>query len=98
MVTIEIVNGPLIPFPSDNTRKEDGAELIFNGRVRFTEHGRKITNLEYEQYEGMAENELNQIAEKAVGKFMIHDLFCNCLLYTSPSPRDLYKSPMTSTA
>ena len=58
MVTIEIVNGPLIPFPSDDTRKEDGAELIFNGRVRSTEHGRKITNLEYEQYEGMAENEL----------------------------------------
>ena len=76
MVTIEIVNGPLIPFPSDDTRKEDGAELIFNGRVRSTENGRKITNLEYEQYEGMARIELNQIAEETVGKFMIHDLFC----------------------
>ena len=62
MVTIEIVSGPLIPFPSDDTRKEDGAELIFNGRVRSTEHGRKITNLEYEHYAGMAETELIQIA------------------------------------
>ena len=76
MVTIEIVNGPLIPFAPDDTRKEDGAELIFNGRVRSTENGRKITNLEYEQYEGMARIELNQIAEETVGKFMIHDLFC----------------------
>ena len=76
MVTIEIVNGPLLPFAPDDTRKEDGAELIFNGRVRSTEHGRKITNLEYEQYEGMARTELNQIAEETVGKFVIHDLFC----------------------
>ena len=76
MVTIEIVNGSLIPFPSDDIRKEDGAELIFNGRVRSTEHGRKITNLEYEQYEGMAENELKQIAEESVRRFLIHDLFC----------------------
>jgi len=76
MLTIEIINGPLIPFPSDDTHKEDGAELIFNGRVRSTEHGRKITNLEYEQYEGMAENELKQIAEESVRRFLIHDLFC----------------------
>ena len=74
MVTIEIANGLLHPFPTDDTRKEDGAELIFNGRVRSTEHGKKITNLEYEQYEGMAENELNQVAKEAVGKFLIHDL------------------------
>ena len=45
MVTIEIVNGPLIPFAPDDTRKEDGAELIFNGRVRSTEHGRKLQTL-----------------------------------------------------
>ena len=76
MVTIEIVNGRLISFPSDDTRKKDGAELIFNGRVRSTEHGKKISSLEYEQYEGMAETELNQIAEETVGRFMIHDLFC----------------------
>jgi len=38
--------------------------------------GRKITALEYEQYEGMALRELQQLAEETVGKFPIHDLFC----------------------
>ena len=29
-----------------------------------------------DRYEGMAETELNQIAEEAVRKFLINDLFC----------------------
>ena len=55
MIKIEIVKGPITPFPSDDSRTQDGAELVFNGRVRATEHGENITALEYEQYEGMAE-------------------------------------------
>jgi len=76
MIIVEIVSRPIEFFPSDDNRQQDGAELIFNGRVRATEHGKNITALEYEQYEGMAETELTQLAEETVGKFPIHDLFC----------------------
>lgn len=76
MIKIDIVDRPLEFFPNDDSRLQDGAELIFNGRVRATEHGDSITALEYEQYEGMAENELFQLAEETCKKFPIHDLFC----------------------
>ena len=76
MVHVEIVNGPLEFFSHDDDRNQDGAELVFNGRVRDTEHGSKITSLEYEQYDGMAKAELLQLAEKTVKKFPIKDLFC----------------------
>lgn len=76
MIKIGIINGPITFFPNDDTRQQDGAELIFNGRVRATEHGKKITALEYEQYEGMAEAELIQLAKDTCAKFPIHDLFC----------------------
>ena len=76
MIIVEIVNGPIKFFQTNDHHHQDGAELIFNGRVRATEHGKNITALEYEQYEGMAETELTQLAEETVGKFPIHDLFC----------------------
>jgi molybdopterin synthase catalytic subunit len=76
MVKVEIVNGPIDFFPPNNNHRQDGAELTFNGRVRSTEHGKNITALEYEKYEGMAELELTQLAEETVGKFPINDLFC----------------------
>ena len=76
MVKAEIVNGPIDFFPSEDNRQQDGAELVFNGRVRATEHGENITALEYEQYEGMAEAELTTLAEKTCKKYPINDLFC----------------------
>ena len=76
MIIIEIVDAPVVPFISDDNQKEKGAELIFNGRVRETEHGKKIKYLEYEQYEGMAEDELKIIAKETQKKFPIKDLFC----------------------
>jgi molybdopterin synthase catalytic subunit len=76
MVKAEIVNGPIDFFPSEDNRQQDGAELVFNGRVRAMEHGENITALEYEQYVGMAEAELTQLAEEAIKLFPIHDLFC----------------------
>ena len=42
MVIVEIINGPLIPFPSNDDRNQDGAELTFNGRVRDTEYEKAI--------------------------------------------------------
>ena len=76
MVKVEIVNGPIDFFPPNDNHRQDGAELTFNGRVRSTEHGKNITALEYEKYEGMAELELTQLAEETMGKFPINDLFC----------------------
>ena len=76
MIRVEIVDSSIIPFESDDNQKEKGAELIFNGRVRETEHGKKITMLEYEQYEDMAEKELINIARETQNKFSIKDLLC----------------------
>ena len=76
MVIIEIINGPLTPFSSNNHQNRNGAELTFNGRVRDTEHGKAIDALEYEQYEGMAEAELTELANEICQKFPIKDLFC----------------------
>ena len=76
MIKVEIVDSFIIPFESDDNQKEKGAELIFNGRVRETEHGKKIKVLEYEQYEDMAEKELIKIARETQNKFPIKDLLC----------------------
>ena len=76
MVKVEIIKGPIFPFPADNERTDEGAELTFNGRVRSIEDDKEITDLEYEQYDGMAEKELKIIAEETINKFSIHDLFC----------------------
>ena len=76
MIKIEIVNGPINFPPNDDNRQQDGAELVFNGRVRATENGEAITALEYEQYEGMADLELTQLAKDTCAKFPIHDLYC----------------------
>jgi len=76
MISVQIINAPINPFPSENNHKEEGSELIFNGRVRETEHGKKIVILEYEQYEGMAHFELQKIAEETRTKYSIGDLFC----------------------
>ena len=76
MIKVEIVGSSIIPFDSNDNQKEKGAELIFNGRVRGTENGKKIKMLEYEQYEEMAEKELRTIAQEAQNKFPIKDLLC----------------------
>ena len=76
MIRVEIVDSFIIPFDSNDNQKEKGAELIFNGRVRGTENGKKIKMLEYEQYEYMAEKELRDIAQETQNKFRIKDLSC----------------------
>ena len=76
MIKVEIVGSSITPFDSNDNQKQKGAELIFNGRVRGTENGKKIKMLEYEQYEEMAEKELRTIAQEAQNKFPIKDLLC----------------------
>ena len=34
MIKVEIIRDPVKLFAIDDDRKEDGAELVFNGRVR----------------------------------------------------------------
>lgn len=76
MIITEIVTSTIDPFPSKDNRSTEGAELIFNGRVRGKQSGRNIRSLFYECYAGMAENELRNIATEAAEKFPIKDLFC----------------------
>ena len=76
MIKLEIIRDPVKLFAINDDRKEDGAELVFNGRVRNMERGKEIIALEYEQYEGMAELELKEIAQRTCKKFPIKDLFC----------------------
>ncbi len=76
MIDIQIVNEPIKYFEFDENRFDDGSELLFNGRVRSKENNILIEGLEYEQYQGMAKNELTKIAKESLIKFSIHDLFC----------------------
>ena len=76
MIKTEIVQGKIDPFPSEDDHTGEGAEVVFNGRVRKTENGKPIVALEYEQYEGMAGEELKTLAEETVEKFPVHDLLC----------------------
>ena len=82
MIIVEIVNGPIKFFQTNDNHQQDGAELIFNGRVRATEHGKNITALEYEQYEGMAETELIQLAEETVGKINVGETSLHVVIWS----------------
>lgn len=61
-----------------------GAELVFNGQVRGIEKDEKIGALVYEQYEGMAQKELEKIGREAVQRFGIIDLHCVHRIGTIP--------------
>ena len=55
----------------DLSEHSDGAVLVFQGRVRETNEGRRVTSLGYEAYGAMAEKELRAICEEAAGRFDI---------------------------
>lgn len=71
-ITREKISGHL----NDDTHVDDGAELVFNGRVRNSEKGDPIIGIEYECYDGMAQKELQKLAEETAEKFHIRDLDC----------------------
>lgn len=52
----------------------DGAVLIFQGRVREVNEGRRVTRLHYEAYEEMATRELESICEEAADRFEIGEV------------------------
>lgn len=76
MLKAEIVSNKIQPFNSDDDHTGDGAEVVFNGRVREIEHGKGIVALDYEYYEGMAETELKILAGQTAKKFPINDIMC----------------------
>ena len=75
MVIVEIINKPIKSFLITNDANQNGAELVFNGRVRGTEKGKPIQYLEYEYYEGMAKAELKRLANNACKNFTINHLY-----------------------
>ncbi|MDH3734316.1 MAG: molybdenum cofactor biosynthesis protein MoaE [Gemmatimonadota bacterium] len=55
----------------DLSTHADGAVLVFQGRVRETNEGRKVSGLSYEAYGEMAEKELAAICGEAAASFEI---------------------------
>ena len=56
---------------------EDGAVLIFQGRVRNTNDGRSVSSLSYEAYGEMAERELGAICGEASRRFEVGSIEAN---------------------
>ncbi len=55
-------------------RGEDGATVFFEGIVRNQTRGRKTLYLDYEAYEGMAQEQMESLAEQAIQQFQIRDV------------------------
>ncbi len=55
---------------------EAGGVVIFEGRVRNHNQGKKVTSLEYQAYIEMAEKEGNKILNYAKNNFDIIDAYC----------------------
>ena len=71
-----IGKGPLPALLTEQAPSEAGAELVFHGLVRRLEEGTPIHALYYEHYEGMAEAELERVAQDTIARFPIDDLRC----------------------
>ncbi|MEC9486394.1 MAG: molybdenum cofactor biosynthesis protein MoaE [Prosthecochloris sp.] len=77
MVSAEITDTAICGWlPDRPLLTTDGAEVVFRGMVRDEEDGQSIAALVYEQYEGMARNELQRLGETASGRFAISSLDC----------------------
>ena len=53
---------------------EAGAIATFSGTTRISSRGRRVTRLEYEAYEGMAENVMRGIAEELRTRYNVSDV------------------------
>jgi molybdopterin converting factor subunit 1 len=58
----------------DIKRAEDGAVVVFEGVVRNQTRGRKTLYLDYEGYEEMAVQKMEELAAKALKQFQIRDV------------------------
>ncbi len=55
-------------------RPEDGAAVVFEGVVRNNTRGRQTLYLDYEAYEEMALQQLEELASQAVERFKVRDV------------------------
>lgn len=55
-------------------RGEDGAAVVFEGVVRNQTRGRRTIYLEYEAYEEMALNQMEELAEQALRQFQVREV------------------------
>lgn len=71
--TARISDGPLDPagLLEGLGGPADGGVVLFVGRVRDENEGRRVARLEYEAYVEMAEEELARIVEEAAGRFEV---------------------------
>ena len=76
MIEISITKEIISTLKSDQTQTNNGSELQFYGRVRKIENGQIIIAIDYEYYQGMAEEELHKLGKKAMHKFSISKLSC----------------------
>jgi molybdopterin synthase catalytic subunit len=67
-VTVRITTEPLTSFPLP-TRSDCGAIVDFFGAVRADEGGEQIAGLEYEAYQPMAEQQIDNIVRALLSEF-----------------------------
>lgn len=73
----KIIEGTITPHDlRESTLDSVGGIVTFEGRVRNSNHGRKVTQLEYEAFPEMAELEGNKIIDEAQKKFDIEVAYC----------------------
>lgn len=68
-----VTEGRLNP-PKDQTDRDAGAMVDFQGIVRGGENGREIEGINYEAHRVMAEHQLRQIAERATIEFGLRSI------------------------
>ncbi|HHN74416.1 MAG TPA: molybdenum cofactor biosynthesis protein MoaE [Acidobacteria bacterium] len=76
MIRVAVLDGPLPVFEERPAPGGCGSEIVFHGRGRDTEKQRTIAALFYEHYEGMAQRELQRLAEQTAERFALLDLIC----------------------
>ncbi len=70
-LTIDPITGPLL-----DPGVENGAAVVFEGRVRNTNEGKEVLRLEYEAFSELAEQEGSRIVEEACRRFPISAAAC----------------------
>lgn len=65
-VIVQVTSAPIDSSAAgDIAESSDGALVVFSGRVRDENEGRRVSGLEYEAYNRMAEEQMRDIAARA---------------------------------
>lgn len=76
-VSVEIVEGPIpagLAWREEGAEGAVGAEVVFRGMVRGEEAGEKLSALEYEVYEPMAQKELTRLCERMIERHGVRSI------------------------